>query len=152
MRDQNRLLSLFKDLVSLQLNQYLSWKEGSTMLFLSSYYWCVNLKRAESVIWIKKIKIKLPISLKLQELNYFLSKAKKIILVRNIVKLKFSSAVKNIFSNLNLYSQFLQTKYRYSSYTLHQFGYFKIWAIAYRLHKRRILIMNMNHEFKRYFQ
>ena len=49
-RDQNRLLSLFKDLVSLQLNQYLSWKEGSTMLFLSSYYRCVNLKRAESVI------------------------------------------------------------------------------------------------------
>ena len=48
-RDQNRLLSLFKDL-SLQLNQYLSWKESSTMLFLSSYHWCVNLKRPESVI------------------------------------------------------------------------------------------------------
>ena len=90
------------------------------MIFLSSSYWCVKLKRAESVIWIKKIKIKLPISLKLQELSYFLSKTKKLYLLdKNIVKLKLSQCWKNIFNNLNLYFQSLQTKYRYSAGSQH---------------------------------
>lgn len=55
------------------------------------------------------MKINLPISLKLQELTYFLSKAEKLYLLdKNRVNLISHSAEKNIFSNLNLYFQFLQ--------------------------------------------